>query len=279
MLFVSFKLYVTTPPSSLLTLKFVPSDLKCNPDVNVVVFTVVSVPALYPIVCVPILFDVTTLFPPIVTSPVSFKVNVELLSPFFNSIDLRFFKSLDNLNVNVSVESPFSTLILSLAVSPATVPSPTKFNLEPSAVVTSPVSLPLNLIPPFVKVVILFEISSTLLVKLVTFVFVIFNCLPVTASVEVPLSSASVSPVIFLEFTVILSSNVNFALFSPDEIEVIPVKSDFKLNLTTPLSPTSAVVFVPSLKSNPSLNFISFLDVFVFAVYFIFVSTTSVFVT
>ena len=259
MLFVSFKLYVTTPPSSLLTLKFVPSDLKCNPDVNVVVFTVVSVPALYPIVCVPILFDVTTLFPPIVTSPVSFKVNVELLSPFFNSIDLRFFKSLDNLNVNVSVESPFSTLILSLAV--------------------SPVSLPLNLIPPFVKVVILFEISSTLLVKLVTFVFVIFNCLPVTASVEVPLSSASVSPVIFLEFTVILSSNVNFALFSPDEIEVIPVKSDFKLNLTTPLSPTSAVVFVPSLKSNPSLNFISFLDVFVFAVYFIFVSTTSVFVT
>ena len=76
-----------------------------------------------------------------------------------------------------------------------------------------------------------------------------------------------------------LSPNVNFALLSPAEIEVIPVKSDFKLNLTTPLSSTSAVVFVPSLKSNPSLNFISFLDVFVFAVYFIFVSTTSVFVT
>ena len=118
-----------------------------------------------------------------------------------------------------------------------------------------------------------------MLVKLVTFVFVVFNCLPVTASVEVSLSSASVSPVIFLEFTAMLSPNVNFALFSPAEIEVIPVKSDFKLNLTTPLSPTSDVVFVPSLKSNPSLNFMSFLVAFPFAVYFILLSTTSVFVT
>ena len=199
----------------------------------------------------------TTSFPPIVTLPSLFIVNVDVLSPSFNSIDLIFFKSLESLNVSVSVDVPFSTLILPLAllnVSLLFTPSPTKFNLEPSAVVTSPLSFPLNLIPPLVKFVILLEILFTLVVKVVTLSSVAFNCFPVTASVEESESSASASPVIFLEFTVILSPNVNFALFSPDVIDVIPVKSLFRLNLTTPLSATSAFVFVPSLNLRPLLN-------------------------
>ena len=98
------------------------------------------------------------------------------------------------------------------------------------------------------------SIVPTLVVKFVTFVFVVFNCFPVTASVEEAESVASASPVIFLEFTVILSPNVNFALFSPDVIDVIPVKSVFRLNLTTPLFSTTAVVFVPFVNLRPLLN-------------------------
>ena len=274
---VEFKLNLTPPLSDISAIVFVPFK-KLNPVVNVVVLSPVPF-ALYPILWDPILLVVTTLLPPIVTSPSLFIVNVDVLSPSFNSIDLIFFKSLESLNVNVSVEVPFSTLILSLAVSPATFPSPTKFNVLPSAVVISVLSFPLNLIPPLVKFVMLFVILFTLVVKVATLSLVVFNCFPVTASVEEAESSASASPVIFLEFTVIsLSPNVNFALFSPDVIDVIPVKFVLRLNLTTPSFSTVAVVFVPFVNLRPLFNVTS-LAVSVFAAYFNLVSDTSVFVT
>ena len=102
----------------------------------------------------------------------------------------------------------------------------------------------------------------------------VFNCPPFIASFESAVILPSSSPVIFLLTVISFSFNVILVPFFPFSIDVIPVNSFFKLNLTTPLSPTSAFVLVPPLKLNPFVNVVSFLDVVVssplVAVYFIF---------
>ena len=85
-----------------------------------------------------------------------------------------------------------------------------------------------------------------------------FNCFPVIASVDESLISPSAKPVNFLLFTVIsFSFSVILALLSPDDIDVIPVKSPLTSTLNVAFLLASSfvnvtVVFVPSTNSNVS---------------------------
>lgn len=77
----------------------------------------------------------------------------------------------------------------------------------------------------------------------------------------------SVKPVSLPETLMLPSLNVSEALLPLLAlIELIPVNSEFKLNLTTPSSAISAFVLVPLVKLKPVFNFVFFLLVSLFAV-------------